>query len=199
MCAPHLGSCANLSQSIVSKIVKGYLEVKHIMFIIGHSNMMHHDQVRTHLVSVLRGDVDGFCNWQGIKCSTWVAISRATTLRSFFCPLGNEALQCVREGNLMASRLSLILLLVVVLGGKFVVEQPASSLLWRHPRLQWLCQLVPVRGLSSSCILDQFKLSLPSRFFVSRVLLLRSIDVASGWPFSILRLQSGHGFGQTHP
>ena len=100
--------------------------------------------VRTHLVSVLRGDENGFCNWSGIKCATWVAISRPTTLRSFFSPLGNRELLCVEEGNQMAARTALLLLLVGVLSGVFVVEQPSSSLLFRHPRLQWVCGIVRV-------------------------------------------------------
>ena len=31
---------------------------------------------RTHIVSILRGSEEGFVNWQGAKCSTWVSISR---------------------------------------------------------------------------------------------------------------------------
>ena len=57
----------------------------------------------------------------------------------------------------MASRLALILVLVLALSGTFIVEQPGSSLLWRHPRLQWVCGLVKVgRALCESCcILNQ--------------------------------------------
>ena len=104
---------------------------------------------RTHLVSILRGDVEGFCNRQGIKCSPWVALSRPTTLRSFFNPLGNQNLSSVEEldqGNLQASRMALVRCLVLALGEVFVVEQPSSSLLWRHPRLQWASNLVSVKA-----------------------------------------------------
>ena len=114
-------------------------------------------RVRTHIVSVLRGSEDGFINWHGIKCSTWVSISRPTTLRSFLDPLGNRELPCVEESNVMASRLALILVLVLALSGTFIVEQPGSSLLWRHPRLQWVCGLVKVGcAVCESCgILNQ--------------------------------------------
>ena len=44
----------------------------------------------------------------------------------------------------MASLTALAILLARALGGDFVVEQPGSSLLWRHPRLQWVCGLVKV-------------------------------------------------------
>ena len=111
------------------------------------ANNQFHPVLRTHLVSVLRGDVEDFCTWLGIKCSTWVSISRPTTLRSFFDPLGNQALESVRQGNLQASRAALVICLVICLYGTFVVGQPSSSILWRHHRLQWVCRLVRVRGL----------------------------------------------------
>lgn len=34
--------------------------------------------------------------------------------------------------------------LVEVLGGKFIVEQPALSLLFRHPRFRWLTTVMKV-------------------------------------------------------
>ena len=104
-------------------------------------------KLRTHLVSILRGDEEGFVNWQGIKCSTWVSISRPTTLRSFFAPLGNLNLKCVREANEMVSRCALICCLVLALHQTFIIEQPHSSLLMRHPRMQWLCKLTRVSSL----------------------------------------------------
>ena len=95
--------------------------------------------MRTHLVSVLRCSEEGFICWMGVLCATWVAISRPTTMRSFFRPLGREDLRCVAEGNAMGSITALICLLIVALGGDFCVEQPGSSMLWQHPRLQYIC------------------------------------------------------------
>ena len=97
---------------------------------------------RTYLASILKGSTQGFACWKGVKCSTWVSICRATTLRSFFNPCGLESLACVRQGNLMAAREALSCLLVHCLMGVFVIEQPSTSLLFRHPRLQWLCDRV---------------------------------------------------------
>lgn len=77
--------------------------------------------------------------WMGVLCSTWVAISAPTTMRNILRPLGREDLRCVAEGNIMACKTALICLLVVALGGDFCVEQPGSSLLWQHPRLQYIC------------------------------------------------------------
>lgn len=96
--------------------------------------------LRTYLVSVLRGEANGhFVKWSGLKCSTWVSISRPSTGRSFFAPEGNQERKCVAEGNQMAARCALVCALVFALYGTFVVEQPSSSLLFRHPRMQWLC------------------------------------------------------------
>jgi hypothetical protein len=50
------------------------------------------------------------------------------------------------QGNLQASRMALVRCLVLALGEVFVVEQPSSSLLWRHPRLQWASNLVSVKA-----------------------------------------------------
>ena len=102
------------------------------------------------MVSILRGDSNGFCNWQGIKCSTWVSISRPTTLRSFFDPLGRQDLPSVAEANIMVARSALVILLVLALNGTFMVEQPATSILWRHPRMQWICTITAVRVLTRS-------------------------------------------------
>lgn len=65
--------------------------------------MIHH-QLRTHLVSVLRGEVDGdFVLWMGIKCATWVQISRPSTGRSYLDPLGFST-KCVKLANMMVTR-----------------------------------------------------------------------------------------------
>ena len=60
-------------------------------------------------------------------------------MRAFLRPLGREELRCVQEGNQMGAVTALVCLLIFALSGDFCVEQPCSSLLFRHPRLQWLC------------------------------------------------------------
>ena len=95
-----------------------------------------------------RGDVEGFCNRQGIKCSPWVALSRPRTPVLLQSARKPELEQCeeLDQGNLQASRMALVRCLVLALGEVFVVEQPSSSLLWRHPRLQWASNLVSVKA-----------------------------------------------------
>lgn len=43
-------------------------------------------------------------------------------------------------------RLVLLLAYHALRGGVWVVEQPATTLMWRHPRFQWLLDTVPVRS-----------------------------------------------------
>ena len=88
---------------------------------------------------VLRCSETGFMVWLGVLCATWVSICRGTTMRAFLRPLGREELRCVQEGNQMGAVTALVCLLIFALSGDFCVEQPCSSLLFRHPRLQWLC------------------------------------------------------------
>ena len=42
-------------------------------------------------------------------------------------------------------RCSFILLLTIAAGGNWILEQPRSSLLFRHPRMRWVCQCHKVR------------------------------------------------------
>ena len=126
------------------------------------------------------GKPQGFLAWFGILCSSWIATSRGTTHRSYVCPHGYIEYRSVSEGNVMAARFFVcktfitcreglqgilrlagktwlrlrcarMCLLVVALGGNFVVEQPKSSLLFRHERMQWLCTKLKASG-TKSCL-----------------------------------------------
>ena len=71
-------------------------------------------------------------------CSTWVWISRASTQRSLGNPLGNVKSKGVAQANAMVTRM---VLLICFLASRFigwVLEQPASSLMARHPRMLML-------------------------------------------------------------
>lgn len=76
-------------------------------------------------------------------CSTWVWMSRSVTRRSRGQPLGNEQVPCVQEGNLQVTRVVLVLLYASFLGATWVVEQPMTSLLFHHPRFQYLASRTP--------------------------------------------------------
>ena len=46
----------------------------------------------------------------------------------------------VLSASLLLLRVALLVLLITGLGGNWVIEQPRSSLLFQHDRMQWLCQ-----------------------------------------------------------
>ena len=72
----------------------------------------------------------------GVLCSNFIRISSGTTGRSKGAPLGRHSVPSVRESNLMASRVALLLLLLTALRCFVSVEQPATSVLEYHPKLQ---------------------------------------------------------------
>lgn len=77
-------------------------------------------------------------------CSSWVWMSRGSTFRSKERPLGDERVECVQQGNLQVSRLVLVLLYASFSGCTWIVEQPVSSLMWSHPRMEWLFSMQKV-------------------------------------------------------
>ena len=130
------------------------------------------------MVAILQSDPSGFVAWFGILCSTWSAMSRGSTRRSYLCPLGLESVQCVAEGNIMVARCHvnntyfdphvtrspstytavgparccLMMALITCLNGIYILEQPRQSLLYRHPRFRWLTCIQPVGGLTIICV-----------------------------------------------
>lgn len=71
-------------------------------------------------------------------CSSWVFMSRGTTRRRMYAALGDLNSRSVSDGNVMASRVAIILYLAAARGVWFVFEQPVGSLFQEHPRLQQL-------------------------------------------------------------
>lgn len=62
-------------------------------------------------------------------CSTWVWICRHSVKRSYFNPLGDSGMACVRDANIMVSRCVILVLLLASRGVMVVLEQPSSSLM----------------------------------------------------------------------
>ena len=58
--------------------------------------------------------------------------------RGLLFPLGNQGYHFVREGNLLASRVCILILVICSQGCRFVLEQPQGSFLEHHPRMSWL-------------------------------------------------------------
>ncbi len=71
-------------------------------------------------------------------CSTWVWVNRGTSKRSGWNPLGDQSLKQVAGANKMVSRMCLICRLLNARNVWWVLEQPQSSLMEKHPRFQEL-------------------------------------------------------------
>ena len=88
-------------------------------------------------ILMLRLKAQGLCVW-GTECSTWIFMSRSQYGRTRFCPLGRPIAQCAaeaRRANQQVTRMALLTLLCWAKYGLFLLEQPLSSLMDRHPRL----------------------------------------------------------------
>lgn len=62
-------------------------------------------------------------------CSTWVWMSRSSTWRRIWRPLGNESFATVRNANIMVSRVALCLHILAIRCVIWAVEQPLTSVL----------------------------------------------------------------------
>ena len=117
--------------------------------------------LRLAILAALRGRYGSMLAMLGVCCSSWVAISRGSSHRSFLNPMGYTGYEAVRLANLMAARTegswhnthawdsklivavlpartTLILMVIEALSGVWLVEQPASSLLFQSDRFCWL-------------------------------------------------------------
>ncbi|CAL1151299.1 unnamed protein product [Cladocopium goreaui] len=75
-------------------------------------------------------------------CGSWGIPCRGTSMRSYINPDGYVAYGFVARANMMISRLTLCLLVVVSQSCFYLLEQPAPSLLVRHKRFEWFCNRV---------------------------------------------------------
>jgi hypothetical protein len=73
-------------------------------------------------------------------CSSWVMINRGTSKRSSCNPLGCSHPYVV-HANVMVSRTGLLMLLALCLNLHVILEQPASSLMFLHPRIAQIVSL----------------------------------------------------------
>ena len=69
-------------------------------------------------------------------CSSWCWLNRFTSGRSRDNWQGHTSVRSVREGNLMVSRVVLLLWLLGAMGCVYVMEQPLGSILDAHARFQ---------------------------------------------------------------
>lgn len=87
------------------------------------------------LVLVLRIRPGGLL-WLAPVCSSWVFLCLGTSKRhKFFNMLGDTDLEFVRKANIMVSRCAILIRLCFALGVHWMLEQPLSSLMIFHDRL----------------------------------------------------------------
>ncbi|CAL1139171.1 unnamed protein product [Cladocopium goreaui] len=80
----------------------------------------------------------------GLVCSSFVSVSRGSTFRHYFLPLGDPSSASAQLGNLLCARMILALILIMSRGGVWLLEQPVSSLVFRHPRFRELLRRTTV-------------------------------------------------------
>jgi len=73
--------------------------------------------------------------WLAPPCSSWVWMSRSSTGRHLHV-LGDRAYANVRAQNALVARITYAVVLCIKRGVHWIIEQPSSSVMWDHPRLQ---------------------------------------------------------------
>ena len=84
--------------------------------------------------------------WFGVPCSTFAWVSRGHTKRPRQNPLGDVTRPDVRAANRIARTVALLCRVLAQRGVFFVLEQPASSLLWHTPSLRLAARSLRVKG-----------------------------------------------------
>ena len=88
------------------------------------------------IASIMRMHV-GSIFLAGIPCASWVFMTRWSTGRDVHI-LGHKHMAWVRAQNALVARVVYVLILCIKRGVFFIVEQPWSSIVWQHPRWQYL-------------------------------------------------------------
>ena len=73
--------------------------------------------------------------WLGTVCSSWIFLSRDSTMQSHQDARGDRNRRCVRAGNRQAARSAVIIAIAFCRKLGWVVEHPGSSILWWHPAM----------------------------------------------------------------
>lgn len=74
-------------------------------------------------------------------------MNSGTSKRSHAMPDGDPEVPSVLRANGLAARSCLIILILVLLGHTFLLEQPGSSVLMLTKRMQWLCEALRKQGI----------------------------------------------------
>ena len=83
----------------------------------------------------------GGVGWLATVCSSFSWMCRHSVERSKTAPLGDACSWSATNGNLLAARSALIMLLLMALGAGWFLEQPANSIMASHPSLEYVKEL----------------------------------------------------------
>lgn len=97
--------------------------------------------------------------WLAPVCSSWVFMCLSQSERHKWNPLGAVGKGFVDDANTMTSRCVVLMVLYNAMGGVWVLEQPRTSLMLFHPRMQWYLRRWPVY----SCTFDMGAFGAPSK------------------------------------
>ena len=116
-------------------------------------------------------------------CSSWVFMSRGTTLRTKARPLGRSDNEGVINGNIMTARVLILMLLASAKGIFWLLEQPESSLMEHHPCFQEV--LAMVKLVKKTIYMQNYGGSSPKP-----TILYSRLSPDLGFPFPYLRTVS---------
>lgn len=105
-------------------------------------------QLRLCIGMVLNGDQD-LLSLVATECSSFIHLNSGTSKRSDAMPDGDPSVPSVWNANGLglAARSCLIMLLLVLMGYTFLLEQPGSSVLMKTKRMQWLTEVLASYGI----------------------------------------------------
>jgi hypothetical protein len=81
---------------------------------------------------------EGGVMWGAPQCSMWVFMSSGTSMRSMKNIMGDTSLKQVRDANLTAERMVVLMKIAHFRKVFMCLEQPVSSLLWFYPHMKQL-------------------------------------------------------------
>ena len=87
--------------------------------------------------------------WLAPPCDSWVWLNRCTAGRHI-CIAGDLTKSRIVSQNALAERLALLMAVCLQRGVTWIVEQPASTLLWHYPAMQQVLQ----QGQAQACRLE---------------------------------------------
>ena len=100
-----------------------------------HCNFLNDRGLLTALGAIWRCKPGATVHWATV-CSSWVTVNRFTSGRSVANIYGRADRPYVAQANAMVSRMCLCILVAVALNLDWVLEQPLTSLMKQHPRMQ---------------------------------------------------------------